>query len=408
MVGGILAVLLAAAGRVELWQAAGGFVVLAAAAALTPGPRGLAGARRRDRRSGAGADGARPDLLIDRRLGDLLPDPLVVLGPGGRVRYVNRAGRALFGRAADEGMGGHVSGLVRSPALLEAVGEMEARAGARIVEYRIPVPVERRFRVYAAAERRGEWVIVLVFQEQTEMLRSQEMRSSFIADVSHELKTPLAVFTGYLEALSGAAREDAGAQKKFLGVLEAQAQRMARLVDDLLSLSRIESREHFRPEEAVDLAGLIEEAAADFEPAARKAKARIMFAPRTGLAPVRGSREELLTLIHNLLDNALRHGGGGRIEIGLSAQAAGHAVLSVRDFGEGIAAEHLPRLTERFYRTEPDRSRRRGGTGLGLAIVKHIVSRHQGELQIKSAGPGQGAVFQVRLPLHEGGRGGVS
>ena len=229
------------------------------------------------------------------------------------------------------------------------------------------------------------------------------MRADFVANVSHELRTPLAALTGFIDTLQGPARDDPAARERFLGIMQAQAWRMARLIDDLLSLSRIELRAHQRPETAIDVVPIVRQVIDGLQTLARDRDVAIeVDAPAEPLV-VRGDRDELLRLFENLIENGLKYGASGkRLEIALARteRPDGRPELraSVRDHGPGIAAEHLPRLTERFYRVDVGESRAQGGTGLGLALVKHILNRHQGTLAIDSKA-GEGATFTVRLPL---------
>jgi two-component system phosphate regulon sensor histidine kinase PhoR len=231
------------------------------------------------------------------------------------------------------------------------------------------------------------------------------MRADFVANVSHELRTPLAALTGFIDTLRGPARDDTAARERFLGIMQAQAWRMARLIDDLLSLSRIELRAHQRPETPVDLVPIVRQVADGLQLLAQERGVTIgVGAPHGGLT-VLGDRDELIRLFENLAENGLKYGASGkRVDIELLRVSAPdgrpQAQVSVRDYGPGIAAEHLPRLTERFYRVDVGESRAQGGTGLGLALVKHILNRHQGQLSIESR-QGEGATFTIRLPLFE-------
>jgi two-component system phosphate regulon sensor histidine kinase PhoR len=221
--------------------------------------------------------------------------------------------------------------------------------------------------------------------------------------VSHELRTPLAALTGFIETLQGPARDDPAARERFLGIMRDQAWRMARLIDDLLSLSRIELRAHQRPDKPVDLVPIVHQVADGLQTLARDREVTIDVDAPSEPMMVLGDRDELIRLFENLVENGLKYGASGkRVEIKCDRVAAGdgkpEARVAVRDYGPGIAAEHLPRLTERFYRVDVGESRAQGGTGLGLALVKHILNRHQGRLTIDSKA-GEGATFAVRLPL---------
>jgi two-component system, OmpR family, phosphate regulon sensor histidine kinase PhoR len=231
----------------------------------------------------------------------------------------------------------------------------------------------------------------------------EQMRADFIANASHELRTPLAALSGFIDTLQGAAREDPVARERFLEIMRAQASRMARLIDDLLSLSRIELSEHIEPATPIDLVPVIRQVLDALQTLAQEREVEVkLVAPEQAI--VRGDRDELIGVFENLVENALKYGSSGkRVDIEVRAAAAGdtgggEAKVSVRDYGPGIAPEHVPRLTERFYRVDVGQSRAEGGTGLGLALVKHVLNRHRGRLTIESS-LGSGSTFIVHLPL---------
>jgi two-component system phosphate regulon sensor histidine kinase PhoR len=239
-------------------------------------------------------------------------------------------------------------------------------------------------------------IFLVAFRDRTQERRVERMRADFVANASHELRTPLASLSGFIETLQGPAKDDPAAREKFLGIMGDQAKRMARLIDDLMSLSRIELSLHLQPQAAIDLAGVVATACDLLAPLASEQGVKIDI-KKTEALEVRGDRDELLRVAENLIENALKYGASGkRVEVTLRKDG-GDAILAVRDFGPGIAPEHLPRLTERFYRVDTERSRAQGGTGLGLALVKHILARHRGRLLIESE-PGKGAVFTARIP----------
>ncbi|MBF0394790.1 MAG: PAS domain-containing sensor histidine kinase, partial [Alphaproteobacteria bacterium] len=239
----------------------------------------------------------------------------------------------------------------------------------------------------------------------------ERMRADFVANASHELRTPLASLLGFVETLRGPARDDAEARERFLAIMHEQGTRMARLIEDLLSLSRIEMNEHSQPRGEVDLDRVLALVVETLEMKARARGMRIALDVPDDLPPVTGDADELAQVFQNLIDNAVKYGAEGsvvEVTVGHAATAppalirrlpAGIVSVTVRDHGDGIAREHIPRLTERFFRIDTARSRKMGGTGLGLAIVKHIVSRHRGVLAVDSE-PGQGSVFTVHLPPH--------
>lgn len=250
-------------------------------------------------------------------------------------------------------------------------------------------------------------MLVLSLVDCTEARRIERMRADFIANASHELRTPLASLLGFVETLQGPARDDAAARTRFLDIMAAQGRRMARLIDDLLSLSRIEQMLHLRPSRPVDLVLIVRHVADTLGPLAREKQVTLAVAA-DGPVMVTGERDELVRVAENLIENAIKYGctdmadgGGGadRVEITVS-RSVRDGVLTVRDHGPGIARLHLPRLTERFYRVDVGHSRAQGGTGLGLALVKHILARHRGHLSIESQ-EGQGSSFVATVPLRE-------
>jgi two-component system, OmpR family, phosphate regulon sensor histidine kinase PhoR len=212
------------------------------------------------------------------------------------------------------------------------------------------------------------------------------------------LRTPLASLLGFVETLQGPAKDDSEARAKFLGIMEVQAKRMARLIDDLLSLSRIELNSHIRPSATIDLSGVVRQITDALKPLARDRDVDIVLDLPTLPALVAGDADELLRVFENLIENAIKYGAsGGKIQIEVVAKETNEIKAYVRDFGSGIPPDHLPRLTERFYRVDNAASREAGGTGLGLAIVKHIVLRHGGRLEIEST-LGKGSIFKIVLP----------
>ena len=355
-----------------------------------------------------------------------LPDPLIMLDDQRRVVRANRAADALFGEPA---AGRELIALLRAPALLEAVDAAMRGAPGRLVELSLPVPVERslRARVEPLPTRIADGTVVLItLHDLTSIKRADQMRADFVANASHELRTPLSTLIGFIETLRGPARDDAEAHSRFLAIMHEQAMRMSRLVNDLLSLSRIELNEHSPPTEPVELARIVRSVADNLQlKAAAKGMSLLLDADRPAGAEARldelplavGDADELAQLIQNLVDNAIKYGRNGtavrisgwRVPLGpdgkpgirtppLPRRLARNAVaIAVGDEGEGIAREHIPRLTERFYRVDTARSRDLGGTGLGLAIVKHIVNRHRGVLDIDSV-VGKGSRFTVYLP----------
>jgi two-component system phosphate regulon sensor histidine kinase PhoR len=347
--------------------------------------------------------------LAERILAQL-PDPLLLVTSEMRLRLANPAAEALYGGPLQ---GRDIVGVLRQPELLEAIDRILLGDPAETVEFTMPVPVERHFaaQVLPLPATVGETTMtLLLFQDVTKMVRADRLRADFVANASHEMRTPLSTLVGFIETLRGAAKDDSQARARFLGIMQEQAGRMARLVADLLSLSRIELNEHSVP---TGVARLDEVLASVADSLAMKADARSMRielpADMAALPPVQGDADELVQLFQNLIDNAIKYGKAG-MPVSIEARACAPAAamtparpavaVSVVDQGEGIPKEHLPRLTERFYRVDTARSRDLGGTGLGLAIVKHIVSRHRGALEIDSE-LGKGSRFTVYLPVFE-------
>jgi two-component system phosphate regulon sensor histidine kinase PhoR len=325
--------------------------------------------------------------------------PLVLTGPGEIVLASSATARRLFPSLA---AGRPVSLGIRDPDYLAALALAAKDGAAQSVELDDGTGSVMRVRIAAVSEdRQALAAIVSVFEDLSEQRATERMRVDFIANASHELRTPLASLLGFIETLQGPARADAAARERFLGIMREQAARMARLIDDLLSLSRAELRAHQQPAGMVDLVMIVREIVESLSLSAKERGVTLAPALPPGAAIIRGDRDDLLRLVENLVENAIRYGrDGGVVEIALMAPPGGGPVLEVRDHGPGIPPEHLPRLTERFYRVDLSHSRENGGTGLGLAIVKHLVARHRARLEIESR-LGEGAVFRVTFPPPE-------
>jgi two-component system, OmpR family, phosphate regulon sensor histidine kinase PhoR len=340
---------------------------------------------------------------------DGLPDPLIALDRHRRVVRTNIAARALLGTIAAER---DLSMTMRHPELLAAIdGLLETGADGNFAGYdqtaveivlsgapELDVIVHARRLPRAAAD--GS-LALLVLHDTTALRRAERMRADFVANASHELKTPIAGLAGFIETLRGPAREDAVARERFLGIMAEQAERMKRLVDDLLMLSRIEQHEHARPAGEVDLGNVLRGVQDLLQLKASSRKVAVELAVEPGLPNAMGDYDELTIVFQNLVDNALKYAKPATT-VRVTAKPLGDEYVSVAvsDEGDGIPATHLPRLTERFYRVDNARSRALGGTGLGLAIVKHVVSRHRGRLDIQSV-QGKGSTFTVTLPRVE-------
>ncbi len=324
------------------------------------------------------------------------------------LRYRNAAAAGEFPSTS---IGDPLSFSLRNPLLLNTIEKAIADNERAVGEFRETVPAASWYKVSAvplevqkpgvAPSPRTNLFLVTI-DNQTEQRSLDQMRADFVANASHELRTPLTSLMGFLDTLMGPAANDAKARDHFLGIMRGQAERMSRLIDDLLSLSRIELRQHQRPTTKVDLGGLVKEALEMLQPQIAECKAKLNLQNDLEGVEVTGDRNELTQVVTNLIENALKYGDeGGQVDVQLvkeTARANFDIKIIVKDNGPGIPAEHVPRLTERFYRVDAESSRRKKGTGLGLAIVKHIVSRHRGELRISSV-VGEGTEICVYLPL---------
>lgn len=332
-----------------------------------------------------------------------VPMAAVLIGRGERILAANPDGLALLG---DGIVGRHFLTAIRHPAVLDAVeaclGDGQQRRTRHLTSQS---GRDLTFDVTASRIDIGDGHAVLVcFDDISPVEQAGQMRRDFVANVSHELRTPLTAILGFIETLQGPARKDADAQQRFLKIMQTEAQRMERLVRDLLSLSRVEADERVRPRLQVDIALVTTSVIRSLEPVASEKDVTIQLeGPAEGIL-LPGDEDQLRQVLTNLIENAVKYGGEGKtVTVTLNPVATLRAVngpgveITVADQGKGIDQVHLPRLTERFYRVDSHRSREMGGTGLGLAIVKHIVTRHRGRLRIESE-PGQGSRFTVSLP----------
>lgn len=342
---------------------------------------------------------------------EALPDPVIVVDQELTVIQANAAARRSFDAP---GPALPLARILRDPGVLAAATAALTGTSASSVSF---TPSSDRTKQFSARiepldlgdRRRG---VLLALREQTEEVMIERMRSDFVANASHEIRTPLASIQGFIETLRGPARHDSKARDSFLEIMAQEADRMSRLVDDLLSLSRIELAAHQPPRDRCDVSEVVAHAIDSTRAAAAKGQVRIELDLPAGLPVVTGDTDQLHQLFVNLIDNAIKYGGEGTVVTVTAALAAAPADagaasgrpcvrVAISDQGPGIAPEHLPRLTERFYRVDSGRSRRLRGTGLGLAIVKHILRRHQGHLAIESR-VGAGSTFAVLLPTAAG------
>jgi two-component system phosphate regulon sensor histidine kinase PhoR len=357
---------------------------------------------------------------------EALPDPALLIDAEGRIVSSNAAARR---RMQFEARGQFLTSILRHPDLLDAVQAAVHDGATRAVEYETPTQAERHTRCYVAPVTWGaDRAAMLVFHDQTARISTERMRADFLANASHELRTPLASLTLLIETLAGPARDNVADRERFLGMMHVQAERMRRLIDDLLSLSRIELDEHVPPSDRADLALVAREVADALADVAKERGVSVRLVAPEGMIAVVGERFQLAQVVQNLVDNAVKYtpaGGEVVVEVGASgdreeviAQAGrrweeagrialltpaaaanrSYAYVRVEDSGPGIARRFLPRLGERFFRVERELGDERGGTGLGLAIVKHIINRHRGGFLVESQ-PGRGSAFAAYVEL---------
>ena len=349
------------------------------------------------------AENSKPPL--DASMLNGLPDPVFLVDPEHRIVDYNRAARWLL---VVEAVGSMVDGTLNNARIIEAVDNTLEGTPETHGDFFLPFPVARHYelnvwRLPDLHTPAPAWAMV-VLHDVTATRKAEEMRADFVANVSHELRSPLSSLLGFIETLRGPARNDQEATEKFLEIMESEARRMTRLINDLLKLSKVETDEHIRPEDLVELGPVLSQVADILSLQARKRGIEIVLEQPDVLPPVTGDSDELIQVFENLVSNAITY---GRAETPIRVRAVkwdpanGNGQpgvsVSVINEGEGIPAENVPRLTERFYRADKGRSRGMGGTGLGLAIVKHIVARHRGHLEIEST-PGRQTRFTVSLP----------
>ena len=400
---GMLFLVLMGAGDVPAWVALAGFGLMATIIMQQAAP---GSDEERSEEASRTWSPSRRDTGDDggwRPLVDAMPDAVVALDHNFVVMHFNAMFEDLFPRVRVQQPLSHVS---RNPELNEAVERAVSSAEPVVVDLFERVPVERRISATVSrlggrdSRQTGLPFLIISLRDMSEQDKLAQMRADFIANASHELRTPLASLRGFVETLQGPARDDVQARERFLGIMSSQANRMTRLIDDLLSLSRVEMRVHLRPRGIVELNEVAAYVAQALEPLAASSKIKIIVTKSESLIRIRGDRDEIVQVIQNLVHNAIKYGKeNGRVEVAVSRVLDGtppqpRALVAIADDGPGIAPEHLPRLTERFYRANAAASRDKGGTGLGLAIVKHIVIRHSGELRISSV-VGTGSTFSL-------------
>ena len=379
---------------VQPWQAVIGYGALAASLLVSS-------ASGRAARSLAEEKAAKA-VQFDYAVIEAIDLPTIVFDRETSVVCQNAAAKALIGAYPDRAS---LSARIRSPAILDLVARVIARGLPESVEHSERVPSERwhevRVALVSADRDSGEKLFVLTYRDLTEARRMDRMRTDFVANASHELRTPLASLMGFIETMQGPARNDEAARTRFFAIMLDQAQRMARLIDDLLSLSRLEMRAHVAPEGQVDLGHTLTHVVDSLKPMANDLGVAIETELPQEPIIVTGDVDELIQVFANLIENACKYGQTGkRVRISVANTDAVGPHVTVQDFGPGIAKEHVPRLTERFYRVDVETSRAKKGTGLGLAIVKHILTRHRARLVVRST-PGEGSAFTVKFSRNE-------
>ncbi len=336
---------------------------------------------------------------------NVLDEPVLLLNSDRTIVHANHAAQKLLTSNSLAGLEGQsFVRVLRHPEALRCVDAVLAGEKRSQTDVHLDIPHRMTMRLSAVALETEAPAVAVTLKDETPLLQAAQMRSDFVANVSHELRSPLTTLSGIIETLQGNAKDDPKAQQRFLKIMESEAGRMDRLIGDLISLSRVEEEERVRPTETVDLVRIVQAVIDNLKDRTESADRVFDFQPEAKECLVVGDPDQLTQVFQNLLENAVKYSKlGGKIVLKIeskkSAPRLNSAVwaASIRDEGEGIAAEHLPRLTERFYRIDSGRSRAMGGTGLGLAIVKHILSRHRGRLHIASA-PGEGVTMTALIP----------
>ncbi|MCG8650114.1 MAG: ATP-binding protein, partial [Pirellulales bacterium] len=322
---------------------------------------------------------------------DAIPEPIMLVNTRRQIVHANEAAQTLFG---PDITGRDLVRAIRHPGALECVDKVLAGSAHEEAVVVLPVPVRTTYQAQAARLAGDDETgprAVFSLHDMSHIVEAEQMRVEFVANVSHELRSPLTALSGFIETLKGSAKNDAKARARFLDIMWDEAERMKRLIDDLLSLSSVEVKEHVRPDGSVNIRAC---AARVIELVGQEASSQdisINLSAPPDLEPIPGDNDELTEVLQNLVENSLKYAhSGSEVDVSISRVDSAPGILvpaisiAVSDQSDGIAEEHIPRLTERFYRVDKSRSRERGGTGLGLAIVKHIINRHRGRLQIES------------------------
>lgn len=343
-----------------------------------------------------------PNMPVD--IIDALVEPVFLIGGDRNVQAANHAARRLFGESI---VGASLVRTIRHPEALQCVDAVLKGAETSEADITIARPIETIFRVRAVRlnpSQADQPQLIVTLNDISHIHDAEQMRSDFVANLSHELKSPLTALSGFIETLRGPARDDAQARDRFLDVMGREAERMNRLINDLLSLSKVEVKKRIQPDQSVEVVGLVNNVIHTLSAHPAYAALQVQLETPLTTAIVAGDADELVQVFHNLIENGLKYGASDQpvmVRMHIVPKSAGLKgpvlAITVEDKGAGIARAHIPRLTERFYRVDDHRSREKGGTGLGLAIVKHIVHRHRGRLKIDSV-VGKGSAFTVLLP----------
>lgn len=332
---------------------------------------------------------------------------VLIIDSNRQITFANSTAKKRFG---DSVVGDSFVRIVRQPDCLAAIDSVINGEAERRVEITMGAAPSATFEVKITSvgqNHANDARVAVTFEDVSQIRDAQLMRSEFVANVSHELRSPLTALAGFIETLSGPAKDDTDARQRFLGLMDKEAARMKRLIDDLLSLSKLQGKERIRPSGHVDVHVLVQRVIATLTPISELERKNIDFKNNSKVTTILGDEDELIQIFHNIIENAIKYGAldtDVSIEISDIDHVAGIdgrvLAVSVADQGAGIAAEDIPRLTERFYRVDKSRSRIKGGTGLGLAIVKHILNRHRGRLHIESE-VGVGSTFTIFVPIGE-------
>ena len=342
------------------------------------------------------------DDLGKRVIIEELEDQFFALDKYNQIKYLNKSAKSRFGENLIDK---NISSVIRDTNLLEKIDEAIKDQSTKYADVEINLPSYQLYKIYIIPGPTylfpEENSVVLFFKDFTEITKAQKFKTDFVANVSHELRTPLVSIKGSLETILGPAADDFKAQKKFMKIMNDQVSRMENLINDLLILSRIELEEHIKPDKIVNLNDIFTNIKSNFELVLDKKKINLNIELMDPTL-VYGDEEKLLTVFSNLIDNSIKYSSDGKNIYIKSQNSEGKLIdknilISIKDEGIGIPQELLPRITERFFRVDTEKSKKVGGTGLGLAIMKHIISQHRGDYEILSK-PNDGTEIKIYLP----------